>query len=421
MKIPEALSRSREPRLLCGIAGVFAVLLFLRHPAGILRADFWGEDGWLWYPDAYRFGASCLFVPHTGYLQTISRLVALGSQMVPLRWAPTVFAVIALFIQLLPPLLLISRRFDDVWPHLTSRLVFAAAFIGFPNSFEEFGNITNSQWYLGVLAFLIVSGAVPRTPTGRVFDAVGLILSGLSGPFCIMLAPVAGWLWFRQRSFDAGARFICVAGTAAIQLAMLVLTTRTGRPRPDLGASWDRLDHILVVKIEFGLVLGARITSRLVRSPLWSDGLVVDLLAAAGVAVLLVALWRGASLFRLFALYGGLITVASLASPVTTAGQPAWAVLASPASGQRYFLFPMLVFAAAFVSLAVDPRPWLSRLGILLCLGTGCGILGDWLCPSLRHNDFVATAEAFQAAPAGTRMAVPVYPTGTGPMVLTKH
>ena len=195
MKIPEALSRAREPWLLCGIAGVFAVLLFLRHPAGILRADFWGEDGWLWYPDAYRSGASCLFVPHTGYLQTISRLVALGSQMVPLRWAPTVFAVIALFIQLLPPLLLISRRFDDVWPHLPSRLVFAAAFIGFPNSFEEFGNITNSQWYLGVLAFLIVSGAVPRTPTGRVFDAAGLILSGLSGPFCIMLAPVAGWLW----------------------------------------------------------------------------------------------------------------------------------------------------------------------------------------------------------------------------------
>ena len=186
--------------------------------------------------------------------------------MVPLRWAPTVFAVIALFIQLLPPLLLISRRFDDVWPHLPSRLVFAAAFIGFPNSFEEFGNITNSQWYLGVLAFLIVSGAVPRTPTGRVFDAAGLILSGLSGPFCIMLAPVAGWLWFRQRSFDAGARFICVAGTAAIQLAMLVLTVRTGRPRSDLGASWNRLAHILVVKIEFGLVLGARITSRLVRS-----------------------------------------------------------------------------------------------------------------------------------------------------------
>jgi hypothetical protein len=403
------------------MAAIFAVLLFLRHPAGVIRADFWGEDGWVWYPDAYRYGAASLLFPHTGYLQTISRIAALYAQLLPLRWAPTLFAVLALLIQLLPPLLLVSHRFDRAWPHRPSRLAFAIALIALPNSFEEFGNVTNSQWYLGILAFLVIASTPPRGVGGRVFDRVVLIMSGLSGPFCLMLAPVAGWLWFRQRSADALGRLVCVAGAAAVQAFTLLLTMRATRPRGDLGASWWRLAHIFVMKVEFALILGSHVMSRIAHAPSWNGPLVVGLLAVVGLAVLLVALWRGGSLFRLFALYGALVTAASLASPVVTPGQPAWVVLALPEAGQRYFLFPMLVFAAAFMSLAADPWPWLSRLGILLCIGMGCGVLSDWPYPSMRQTNFVAMAEAFEAAPSGTRMAFPIYPTSTEPMILTKR
>jgi hypothetical protein len=105
----EAAMQSRD-RLLLGFALLFVALLFLRHPAGILDANFWAEDGWFWYPDAYTTGLRSLVLPHTGYLQSLSRLIALIVQPVPLLWAPTVFAVVALLVQALPPVFLLSRR-----------------------------------------------------------------------------------------------------------------------------------------------------------------------------------------------------------------------------------------------------------------------------------------------------------------------
>jgi hypothetical protein len=74
----------------------FFLPLSLRHPGMPFNAEFWGEDGWSWYPDAYNYGFGPLFQPHTGYLQTISRLIGLLAQPVPLTWAPFVFATVAL-------------------------------------------------------------------------------------------------------------------------------------------------------------------------------------------------------------------------------------------------------------------------------------------------------------------------------------
>ena len=135
---------------------LFAAILVSRHPKVVLRADFWGEDGWQWYPDAYNSGWASLLVPHTGYLETISRLGGLLVQPFPLAWAPTLFAAIALAVQVLPPVFLVASRVEDAWPQAGSRLVFALVYLGLPNSYEAFVNLTNAQWHLAVLAFLVV-------------------------------------------------------------------------------------------------------------------------------------------------------------------------------------------------------------------------------------------------------------------------
>jgi hypothetical protein len=232
----DGLYLKRSGRIPLPVLGlVFLVILFLRHPAGILDANLWGEDGWVWYPDAYSMGFRCLLIPHTGYLQTISRLGGLVAQLVPLLWAPTVMAVIALVVQSMPPLLLLSRRFDIIWPSYWSRLLFAFVYIALPNSFETFGNLTNSQWYLAILSFLVVVSVTPRGLAGRITDSLALIISGLSGPFCLMLTPIAIWAWWQDRRADRLLRLAVTLGASAVQLSMLVQTMGQARPAGSLG------------------------------------------------------------------------------------------------------------------------------------------------------------------------------------------
>jgi|SRR5271165_6523884 len=51
---------------------VTAALLFLRRPDALLHAQFWAEDGVVWFADSYNFGAlKALLRARDGYLQTI--------------------------------------------------------------------------------------------------------------------------------------------------------------------------------------------------------------------------------------------------------------------------------------------------------------------------------------------------------------
>jgi hypothetical protein len=95
---------------------LFGSGLFLRCPATLLHAEFWAEDGVVWYADAYNAGWHSLFFLLNGYLQTISRLVALLAQFLPLAWAPTLFAVAALLVQTLTAVFIVSARMATVWP-----------------------------------------------------------------------------------------------------------------------------------------------------------------------------------------------------------------------------------------------------------------------------------------------------------------
>jgi hypothetical protein len=56
--------------------GAIAVVI-ARRPDAVTNAQFWAEDGTIWFATAYDHGGfASLFVPYNGYLQTFSRLVA---------------------------------------------------------------------------------------------------------------------------------------------------------------------------------------------------------------------------------------------------------------------------------------------------------------------------------------------------------
>src|SRR5262252_1248728 len=107
---------SGEARVLLHLAIFLAGLLILysRRPDVLANAQFYAEDGERWYRGAYEFGWRCLLIPDVGYLQTVSRLVALFALLFPFSVAPLVMNACALVAQILPVNWFLSRRFDDV-------------------------------------------------------------------------------------------------------------------------------------------------------------------------------------------------------------------------------------------------------------------------------------------------------------------
>ncbi len=67
-------------------------IIISRRPDALLNAQFWAEDGQIWYANAYNQGIlHSLFSPFNGYFQTTSRLTAALTQLFPLAWAPLIF------------------------------------------------------------------------------------------------------------------------------------------------------------------------------------------------------------------------------------------------------------------------------------------------------------------------------------------
>src|SRR5436190_14256825 len=74
-----------------------------RRPDAIFYPQFFGEDGSVWYPEAYMFGwFNALFSSQNGYYQTLPRLAAAVAQLFALEDGPLVMNVIGLSLQVLP-------------------------------------------------------------------------------------------------------------------------------------------------------------------------------------------------------------------------------------------------------------------------------------------------------------------------------
>ena len=106
-------------QLIVFCATVLAILS--RRPDALLNPQFHAEDGSVWYSDAYHFDWwSPLGVPHTGYFQSLPRLVAALALLVPLGRAPLVMNLGGIILQALPVTFLLSSRLSS-WAPLTLR------------------------------------------------------------------------------------------------------------------------------------------------------------------------------------------------------------------------------------------------------------------------------------------------------------
>ena len=362
-----------------GLSWQLQILIFLlaagavisRRPGAISHPQFFAEDGMYWYANAYNLGwFHALFIPRVGYFQTLPRLAAALSLLLPLRFAPLLLNLAAIVIQVLPVTVLLSSRMT-AWGSLTVRALMAFTYIALPNSYELDAVITNAQWHLALLAALIVLAA-PSKSLWRAFDAVAVLLSGLTGPFCLALFPLAAFFWWKRRDgwrlLLAGLLGICFIA----QLSVFVSTGTAARSQASLGASAPLFFRMLVGDVYLGAIAG--------QNHLALHG---NVLALAAIGLLASALigycfWKASLELRLFLIYCFVLYAASLKNPLISYDKPQWLVL-EDAPGLRYWFFPMLalVWSAAWCIAPTGSRLFRILAGAALVLMLS-GIAKDW-------------------------------------------
>ena len=394
-------------------AAVFLVacaVLVSRRPDLILHAQFYAEDGHVWYADAYNLGwLPALFRTWTGYFLTLPRLAASFALLVPLCRVPLLLNIAAIFVQALPANLLLSFRSSE-WGSLRFRALLAGMYLILPNCDEVTRSITDANWPLALSAFLLIVASVPRSLAGRAFDIFIMLLCGLSGPFCVLLLPISVFLAWKRRENWRRVTASIFAACCLVQSWALLFLASNARSHRAFGASPELLGRVVGSQIYAGALIG---TNWLSLVPgLWFS-IFLACLAIGGTAFVVIGSLKSPVPMKLFLILSALLFASSLIAPVEWdhPSVPVWNVYAGLA-GLRYWFFPTLAFAW---SLLFGYRSRIAAIkavsAALLCVMC-IGVLRDWRHPAFPDTHFAESAERFAAAPAGATVSIPEFPFG---------
>jgi hypothetical protein len=389
----------------------FAAVVVSRRPDVLFNAQFWAEDGKIWYADAYNLGIIQPFLhPAAGYFDTVPRLAALASLLLPLGIVPLFFICIAIVFQVLPAQFLMSSRCSE-WGSVSARALFAFLYLGLPNSQEMHANITNTQWRLALLSLMILFARPVLSALWNAFDVSMLILSALSGPFIIFIAPIAAILYLSEPRNRQRMTLFLISGLGALIQGLAVLITG-GEERVAQavrGATPELLIQILAKQVFLAALVGRRTLAGFSFES--QSGWIIAVFAVCvGIAIECYALLKAPPVLKAFTLFSFCILAVSLAFPMTKS--PQWpALLAS--GGVRYWFFPMLAFMASVVWMLHGRNPAIVRATALaLLLVMGYGIVQDWGHPRPVDFHFSDYVQKFSELPPGSTLFIPINPAG---------
>jgi hypothetical protein len=396
----------------------FAIIV-LRRPDAILNPQFWAEDGMVFYADAYNKGIIIpLLSPQGGYLDTFPRLIAAFSQLFPLSWAPLMFNLAALVLRVLPVGLLLSSRFSKLIPDWKTRLFLSFLYLALPNSWEVNAGLVYAKFHFVLLAFMVLSAGRSSHPACNFFDAGVLLLSGLTGPFCIILTPIAIVFYFLRPDKRSFIFLVLIGICALIQGAFLLMDN--SRPPGLLGATPELFFKILSVQVFLGTLIGQRGLHFILHLSTFYN-VIVTVSGVLGLATVINALLRVPMELRLFILLAFLLFSAALFSPFINLTDPQWPLMLIPGVGGRYWFIPMLAFLSVLVWPLRGSSSRISKtLAALAFAIMIMGIIPDWRHPAFKDFNFKEHAYRFESAPIGTQATIPINPPGWT-MTLIKH
>jgi hypothetical protein len=403
----------------CAIFLFACCILVARRPDALFHAQFCAEDGLVWFPDAYNHGWwQALMLPWTGIFMTVPRLGAALALLVPLASAPLVLSLIQIGLLALPVNLILSAR-SAGWGSLRFRALMAGIYLALPNNTEISYGISWAQWPLALCAILLVVASAPRNRIERVLDCILFVLSGLSGPSCILLLPIAVFIAFKRKNRWLWVPPSIFAACAMVQAYALLVLDPKGRPTQfPLGANLEMFTRILSGNILLGALLGR---TRLAILPGPGALIFLSCVAVAGLGLVAFCFWKSGVEMKLFLVFTSMLLAVSLVRPTAypPAGTTVWQLLGA-ASDIRYWIFPSLAFAWCLLWCTRSKGTALKSVSAVL-LGVMCFASGiNWRHPALKDLQFAEYARRFEAAAPGTVMIIPENPAGWK-MRLVKH
>jgi hypothetical protein len=385
---------------------VASVAIFSRSPRLLTHAQFYAEDGALFFAQAYNFGwVHSLGMLDTAYLTVPQRIAAGAALLVPFRSAPLVMTLVGLLVQALPVPLLLSSRLRR-WAPLPVRMAFAAAYVGIPNAREVHVVCTNIQWHLYLVLALLVFAEPPEGIAGKIFDVLAVSLIVLTGPCGIVMLPLAAIFWYVRRQRWTPVLIGILTAGSMLQLFM-ILRHYSEREQGPLGATMGLFVRLLGGNGFIGALLGSHRFGLKLPLPISACMLLIGITLCVYCAKSLRAE------VRLFIVYCFLIYAAGMRSPMMGFSDiPSWPVLLEIPS-QRYLFFPSLAFLFSILWCAAFARqPVVRMTAMALTLVLCVGICLDWRIPPEQVVDASRQITAFEAAKPGEHVVIPIYPPG---------
>lgn len=379
---------------------VFFLLLLTRSWHWIVNPQFYIEDGVEFYGVEFNsldLAHKLQTLPriYMGYYHLTPRLLSIVASSLPLRYGPLAMELQALAVQALAGAFFLSSRLERQIPSIGMRLLCGLLVIGYPYSNELFANVAHSQWYLALLGATILCADPGKGRISRFGDYLLILLIAFTGPFSLVLAPLAwavGWK-------DPHRRVLAVILTVAAGITAWSIFTHPrlgvhGRPR--LSLFYRMLSNQVVI----GSTLGLKEVnaSEYIAIFNWPE----FFYAAFCIGVVSFAIWRGSAWIRGLAAIG-IFTVATALYSGSN-----WNLLGAAGVGERYFFFVGLLFliGCAMASLAASRATYRWGFRALL-LGTAFGVVWNWVYAAPFHDfDYPPQIAAFDQVPPGGHLDV---------------
>ncbi|WP_081692762.1 glucosyl transferase [Pantoea sp. AS-PWVM4] len=396
--------------ILLGLMFFAFVLLALRRPDIITHAQPWAEDGALWMSSIYNDGFwQSLLKPEAGYYQTISRLTYGIALLFGLKQAALVANIIAILIRCFLVGFIISNRMNFI--QLRYRLLIAAYLILMPNVAEGFVNITNVHWYLSMYLLAVVMANDAESLTAKVHDFTVLVISGLSGPFVIFIAPclIIKRLYTHGSVVNAIKKIslfdVVMAACCLIQIVEILTSPTAERSHAPLGASFPMLANLVSCRIIYGSFLPFEMARKMA-----AHGNINNLLFIALSIILIFSFikygWRVKSII----LFPVLMIGFALAKPLISVDQPQWPVAFNSEAGERYFYVTnvaLACLATALVSILPRMRTQILVVGLIIFAAF---IPKGFRLNELPDSGYYEDVSAFDAKESGETVSIRILP-----------
>lgn len=396
---------------------IFFLIVIGRRIDSITNPQFWAEDGVFWYTEAYNTTnpVAPFLIPKQGYFQTISRVGASISMLFDIKHAPLIFNLIAIIIQVLPAIFFISRRFENIIPKFYQRFFIGLVYLVLPGTFETNANLTNAQWHLALLMFLLFIAVSSKNIWWKIFDTVFLALAGLSGPFVFFAFPLAlVYTYFTKSLKEKFLPIFILSITFLIQMySFFFIASNATRSKEELGATLINFFKILAGNVFITGILGLNHYQTFTQLQAWQGGILPIIFGIIGLSLLGYVFWKSKIELRLFLIYAFLIFFAGLASPMVSLVKPQWDIMAQSASaGNRYYFFPILAWIVSLIWLAFYKKNKIYRniAIILLLVFIFTGVPGDYVFTSYENYHFQKQAHFFEKLTPGKTYTFTINP-----------